>query len=148
MALKWAKWSQMGCRLQGRLTLLLGPPGAGKTVFLQMLAGRIKPSKYLRVGGTVCYNGVPAQEFVIERTVGLVDQYDEHIPNLTVHETLEFAMICQMGLRGPEGNPIMQLAEVTARGVLIAVHVCPAVLACVSACCARQNHLLHPRSMM
>ena len=36
--------------LQGRLTLLVGPPGSGKSVLLQALAGRLKPGKHLRVG--------------------------------------------------------------------------------------------------
>ena len=35
--------------LQGRLTLLLGPPGAGKSVLLQTLAGQLRPSKGVRV---------------------------------------------------------------------------------------------------
>lgn len=35
----------------GQLTLLLGPPGAGKSVLLQSLAGRLRPSKSLRVRG-------------------------------------------------------------------------------------------------
>ena len=30
------------------------------------------------------------------RTVALVDQIDQHIANLTVRETLEFAYICQV----------------------------------------------------
>lgn len=37
------------------------------------------------------------EEFVIRRTCALVDQYDEHIPSLTVAETLAFARHCQMG---------------------------------------------------
>ena len=35
--------------LQGRLTLLLGPPGAGKSVFMQVLSGRMTADKRLRV---------------------------------------------------------------------------------------------------
>ncbi len=33
----------------GRLTLLLGPPGSGKTVFLQALSGRLKTGPRVRV---------------------------------------------------------------------------------------------------
>ena len=85
------------CCWQGRTTLLLGPPGAGKSVLLQLLAGHFKNSAFCRVTGDVKYNGKDKKEFVIQRTAGLVDQYDEHIANLTVHETLDFASACQVG---------------------------------------------------
>lgn len=38
-----------GTMLQGRLTLLLGPPGSGKSVLLQTLAGQLRPSQRVRV---------------------------------------------------------------------------------------------------
>jgi ABC-type multidrug transport system ATPase subunit len=37
--------------------------------------------------------------------VGYVDQYDDHIPSLTVNETLEFASICQWGF-APKYRPL------------------------------------------
>ncbi|PSC75525.1 pleiotropic drug resistance 5-like isoform A [Micractinium conductrix] len=75
----------------GRLTLLLGPPGAGKSTLLQTLGGQLKPSKRLRIEGDVRYNGQPASQFDLQRTAAYVDQYDVHLPLLTVRETLEFA---------------------------------------------------------
>ena len=81
----------------GRLTLLLGPPGAGKSVFLQVLSGRLHQHKGLRVSGDIKYNGKDIKSFVVQRTAGLVDQYDHHIPNLTVAETVKFASDCQTG---------------------------------------------------
>ena len=83
--------------IQGRTTLLLGPPGAGKSVLLQLLAGQFKNTAFCHITGDVKYNGKDKSEFVIQRTAGLVDQYDEHIANLTVHETLDFATACQVG---------------------------------------------------
>lgn len=83
--------------LQGRTTLLVGPPGAGKSVLLQLLAGQFKNTAFCHITGDVKYNGKDRSEFVIQRTAGLVDQYDEHIANLTVHETLDFATACQVG---------------------------------------------------
>lgn len=82
---------------QGRTTLLVGPPGAGKSVLLQLLAGHFKNTAFCHITGDVKYNGKDKSEFVIQRTAGLVDQYDEHIANLTVHETLDFATACQVG---------------------------------------------------
>ncbi|KAL4442124.1 hypothetical protein ABPG77_011385 [Micractinium sp. CCAP 211/92] len=78
----------------GTITLLLGPPGAGKTVFLQALSGRLKLGRHLRMSGSIKYNGVEASEFVLARTVALVEQIDYHIPNLTVLETCQFAFQC------------------------------------------------------
>lgn len=43
--------------VQGRITLLLGPPGAGKTVFLKILAGQLPSSPYVQRTGSVKYNG-------------------------------------------------------------------------------------------
>lgn len=59
---------------QGRLTLVLGPPGAGKSVLLQTLAGQLRPSKKLRMQGDVRYNGQPGTAFDLRRTACYVDQ--------------------------------------------------------------------------
>lgn len=63
--------------LPGRLTLLLGPPGSGKSVFLQLLSGRLRSHKGLRIVGSVMYNGeeLSSGSFVPRRTAGLVGQY-------------------------------------------------------------------------
>lgn len=83
--------------LQGRMTLLLGPPGAGKSTFLKILAGRLHATKQLRIEGDILYNGTPPSEFEVQRTVGYVDENDEHIVRLTVKDTLDFAWACQNG---------------------------------------------------
>jgi ABC-type sugar transport system ATPase subunit len=80
----------------GRLTLLLGPPGSGKSVLLQHLSGRLRTHRGLRASGSIKYNGVEVDEFVPRRTAGLVGQYDNHIPDMTVMETVKFAGECQM----------------------------------------------------
>lgn len=74
--------------MQGRLTLLLGPPSCGKSTFLKALAGRLPESKYT---GSIQYNGHNLSEFVAERTTTFVAQDDNHIPNLTARETVKFA---------------------------------------------------------
>ncbi|KAL1194449.1 ABC transporter G family member 38 [Cardamine amara subsp. amara] len=77
----------------GRLTLLLGPPGSGKSTLLKALSGKIETG--LKCTGKVTYNGHELHEFVPERTAAYIDQYDVHLPDLTVRETLKFSTKCQ-----------------------------------------------------
>ncbi|WMV59270.1 hypothetical protein MTR67_052655 [Solanum verrucosum] len=77
----------------GRMTLLLGPPGCGKTTLLLALAGKLNSD--VKVSGKVSYNGNGMDEFVPERTCAYISQDDVHLANLTVRETLEFSARCQ-----------------------------------------------------
>ncbi|EEF48301.1 ATP-binding cassette transporter, putative [Ricinus communis] len=76
-----------------RITLLLGPPSSGKTTLLLALAGKL--GKDLKFSGKVTYNGHGMQEFVPQRTSAYISQYDLHIGELTVRETLAFSARCQ-----------------------------------------------------
>ncbi|XP_068648074.1 pleiotropic drug resistance protein 1-like [Aristolochia californica] len=76
-----------------RMTLLLGPPGSGKTSLLLALAGKL--SKDLKVSGRVTYNGHEMDEFVPQRTSAYISQHDLHIGEMTVRETLAFSARCQ-----------------------------------------------------
>ncbi|KAK9807392.1 hypothetical protein WJX73_000014 [Symbiochloris irregularis] len=108
-----------GRLVPGRITLLLGPPGAGKSVFLKALGGQLPTSKYVRRKGSVKYNGHTQEEFVVQRTIALVDQIDAHIPSLTVTETLAFARQCQVGpgagARGGQVDIVAELRRARAR---------------------------------
>eukprot|EP00899_Mesostigma_viride_P014234 jgi/Mesvir1/22811/Mv14223-RA.1 len=84
----------------GTMTLLLGPPGSGKTILLKTLAGILRTNKRVQVSGDVLYNGRTRDEFVIQQAVAYVDQQDRHIPEMSVEETLEFATACQAGIPG------------------------------------------------
>ncbi|XP_021728709.1 ABC transporter G family member 39-like [Chenopodium quinoa] len=75
-----------------RMTLLLGPPGAGKTTFLLALAGKL--DKNLKVTGKVTYCGHELTEFVPQRTCAYISQDDLHNGELTVRETLDFSGRC------------------------------------------------------
>nr|XP_011459223.1 PREDICTED: pleiotropic drug resistance protein 1-like [Fragaria vesca subsp. vesca] len=76
-----------------RMTLLLGPPSSGKTTLLLALAGKL--AKDLKSSGRVVYNGHGMEEFVPERTSAYISQYDLHIGEMTVRETLAFSARCQ-----------------------------------------------------
>ncbi|KAG5515715.1 hypothetical protein RHGRI_036686 [Rhododendron griersonianum] len=75
-----------------RMTLLLGPPGAGKTTFLKALAG--KSDDNLRIAGKVTYCGKEFKEFVPQRTSAYISQHDLHNGEMTVRETLDFSGRC------------------------------------------------------
>ncbi|WOL16536.1 hypothetical protein Cni_G25323 [Canna indica] len=77
----------------GRMTLLLGPPGSGKTTLLLALADKLDSS--LKRNGDVTYNGIKLDKFVVQRTSAYISQTDNHIGELTVRETLDFAARCQ-----------------------------------------------------
>ncbi len=48
-----------------------------------------------QMGGKVSYNGHELHEFLPERTAVYVEQEDQHMPELTVRETLDFSACCQ-----------------------------------------------------
>ncbi|CBI20978.3 hypothetical protein VitviT2T_004741 [Vitis vinifera] len=77
----------------GRMTLLLGPPSSGKTTLLLTLAGKLGSD--LKLSGRVSYNGHGMDEFVPQRSSAYISQYDLHIGEMTVRETLAFSARCQ-----------------------------------------------------
>ncbi|KAG2491492.1 hypothetical protein HYH03_010071, partial [Edaphochlamys debaryana] len=100
----------------GRMTLLLGPPGSGRSLLLRALAGQLlaqnpfdprlgrdKDKAYrkgaggLHLHGEVYYNGVPTsgKDLQIPRTSTYISQTETHLAEMTVRETLEFAAACQ-----------------------------------------------------
>ncbi|PON60434.1 ABC transporter-like [Trema orientale] len=82
----------------GRMTLLLGPPGSGKSTLLLALAGKLDSN--LKKSGKITYNGHALDEFCVQRTSAYIGQTDNHIAELTVRETLDFAARCQGASEG------------------------------------------------
>ncbi|KAL4419611.1 hypothetical protein ABPG77_001665 [Micractinium sp. CCAP 211/92] len=79
----------------GVFTILLGPPGSGKTTFLQTLAGANRRDHSLKVRAQeLSYNGRQLHEFFVERAAAYVSQNDLHYGELTVRETFQFAARC------------------------------------------------------
>ncbi|KAF3954569.1 hypothetical protein CMV_020101 [Castanea mollissima] len=85
----------------GRMTLLLGPPGCGKSTLLLALAGKLDSN--LKKSGSITYNGHKLDDFYVQRTSAYISQTDNHIAELTVRETLDFAARCQGASEGFAG---------------------------------------------
>ncbi|GAV89910.1 ABC_tran domain-containing protein/ABC2_membrane domain-containing protein/PDR_assoc domain-containing protein [Cephalotus follicularis] len=96
-----------------RMTLLLGPPGSGKSTLLLALAGKL--DKSLKKSGNITYNGQELDEFCVQRTSAYISQTDNHIGELTVRETFDFAARCQGASEGFAGymNDLTRLEKET-----------------------------------
>ncbi|KAG7357215.1 multidrug ABC transporter ATPase [Nitzschia inconspicua] len=83
----------------GKMYLVLGPPGSGKSSLLKVIAGRIRPSgKNDNVTGDVTFNGKSFEDQTdihIENAIALIDQLDRHAPRYTVEDTFNFAFRCK-----------------------------------------------------
>ncbi|KAJ0078863.1 hypothetical protein Patl1_23801 [Pistacia atlantica] len=91
----------------GRMTLLLGPPGCGKTTLLKALSANL--DKSLKVAGEVSYNGYRLDKFVPQKTSAYISQEDLHIAEMTVRETLDFSARC-LGV-GNRGDMMMEVSK-------------------------------------
>jgi len=72
----------------GALTALMGVSGAGKTILLDVLAGR-KTNGYIE--GEICISGYPKKQDTFARISGYCEQNDIHSPYVTVHESLMYS---------------------------------------------------------
>ncbi len=72
---------------RGELVGVIGPDGAGKTTFMRMLAGSLKPTE-----GQIWINGKTFQESRLElkADVGYLSQISQAYGDLTVWENIEF----------------------------------------------------------
>ena len=101
----------------------MGPSGCGKTTLLNILSRRLKSAS---VTGTQLLSGSPFSSATLRAVSTYVEQEDQLIGSLTVHETVEFAaklalpgnvtaaerrkrtkdLLCEFGLLGVENNKI------------------------------------------
>ena len=70
------------------LTALMGGSGAGKTTFMDVVAGRKTVG---RISGEILVNGHPKNQKTWSRVVGYVEQDIRHTAQLTVREALMFS---------------------------------------------------------
>jgi ABC-type multidrug transport system ATPase subunit len=82
----------------GKMYLVLGPPGSGRSSLLKAIAGRLSEKSRNRIVGTVTYNGktlADETDIHIENAISMIDQLDRHAPRYTVGETFEFSFQCK-----------------------------------------------------
>ncbi|KAI8833436.1 hypothetical protein BJ741DRAFT_535436 [Chytriomyces cf. hyalinus JEL632] len=70
----------------GKMTAILGPSGAGKTTFMNVLMGKLA-----RSGGQISINGIPSEMHTFRKMIGHVPQDDIMLQELTVREVIEYS---------------------------------------------------------
>ncbi|KAJ3191813.1 hypothetical protein HK101_007396 [Irineochytrium annulatum] len=75
----------------GRMTAIMGPSGAGKTTFMNVLMGKAK-----RTGGELRINGVTAELAAYKRIIGYVPQEDIMHRELTCMENIHYSAKCRL----------------------------------------------------
>ncbi|OWZ04694.1 Pleiotropic drug resistance protein transporter, partial [Phytophthora megakarya] len=99
----------------GRITLLLGQPGSGKSALMKVLSGRFPMNRNITMDGDISFNSVPHKQIVdrLPQFVSYVNQRDKHFPTLTVKETLEFAHTFCGGKLLEQGKGMLEMGAKT-----------------------------------
>ena len=92
----------------GQMTLILAPPGHGKSVLLKCLSQRIINPEYMQ--GDILYNSLTAKQaqqrgWYLTKLLAYVYQSDNHLATLTVKETIQFALDNAVATTKSLGNP-------------------------------------------
>jgi ABC-type multidrug transport system ATPase subunit len=92
----------------GRLTAIMGPSGAGKTSFLNVVSG--KASAYGTTKGQLLINGIEEEDGIaaVKRAVGFVPQEDTMLREMTPKEILKFCA----KLRLPPGTKDKDIGQI------------------------------------
>ncbi|CAH2353785.1 protein Snq2p [[Candida] railenensis] len=85
-----------GLARPGEMVLVLGRPGAGCSSLLKTLGGT-DIDGFESVSGDIRYDGLPQAEMLKNFRSDLIysPELDEHMPHLTVEQTLKFAIACK-----------------------------------------------------
>eukprot|EP00930_Biecheleria_cincta_P002351 TRINITY_DN10335_c0_g3_i1.p1 TRINITY_DN10335_c0_g3~~TRINITY_DN10335_c0_g3_i1.p1 ORF type:complete len:802 (+),score=117.22 TRINITY_DN10335_c0_g3_i1:327-2408(+) len=91
---------------KARMCAIMGPSGAGKTTFMNVLCGK---ANYGRAGGKIWVNGQEVDMASIKRIMGFVPQDDIVHEELTVREQIRFSA----ELRNEVGTPKSRIQKIT-----------------------------------
>jgi ABC-type multidrug transport system ATPase subunit len=90
----------------GRMCAIMGPSGAGKTTFMNVLCGK---ATYGKMAGTISINGTRADISSLKSVLGFVPQDDIVHEELTVREQIQFSA----ELRNPVGTSEDRIQRIT-----------------------------------
>ncbi|KAL5740804.1 hypothetical protein ACOSQ2_029984 [Xanthoceras sorbifolium] len=95
--------------MPGRVSAVMGPSGAGKTTFLNALAG--KPTGCTKTG-FILVNGKNESIHSYKKIIGYVPQDDIVHGNLTVEENLRFNARCRLSADMPKADKVLVIERV------------------------------------
>nr|XP_029119783.1 ABC transporter G family member 28-like [Elaeis guineensis] len=98
-----------GKLMPGHVTAVMGPSGAGKTTFLNALAGR---TTGYEMSGLVLINGKVEPIRAYKKIIGFVPQDDVVHGNLTVEENLWFSARCRLSADMPKADKVLAVERV------------------------------------
>ncbi|RZC76970.1 hypothetical protein C5167_001134 [Papaver somniferum] len=88
----------------GRVSAVMGPSGAGKTTFLNALAGKATGCKKT---GLILINGKNVSIHSYRKIIGFVPQDDIVHGNLTIEENLMFSANCRLSADMPKADKVL-----------------------------------------
>jgi len=92
-----------------RLSAIMGPSGAGKTTFLNVLCGKTTTGSEWEVYGKVMVNDAEADIRDLKTVMGFVPQEDIVHEHMTVRENIRFSAV----LRNPRGSSRGRIKRIT-----------------------------------
>ncbi|RZC76969.1 hypothetical protein C5167_001143 [Papaver somniferum] len=95
--------------MPGRVSAVMGPSGAGKTTFLNALAGKATGCKKT---GLILINGNDESIHSYKKIIGFVPQDDIVHGNLTVEENLMFSAKCRLSADMPKADKVLIIERV------------------------------------
>ncbi|ERM94849.1 ABC transporter G family member 28 isoform X1 [Amborella trichopoda] len=95
--------------MPGRVTAVMGPSGAGKTTFLNALAGK---ATGCTMSGLILINGQIESIHSYKKIIGFVPQDDIVHGNLTVEENLWFSARCRLSADMPKADKVLVVERV------------------------------------
>ncbi|KAI3933396.1 hypothetical protein MKW98_006755 [Papaver atlanticum] len=95
--------------MPGHVSAVMGPSGAGKTTFLNALAGK---ATGCRMTGHILINGKNESIHSYKKIIGFVPQDDIVHGNLTVEENLQFSAKCRLSANMPKAERVLVIERV------------------------------------